>query len=127
MPPSDGDPCAVLSYDQAQSVRHVGRVEWLDVVAHLAASGRFGRRHVYVTLAHVFTAGHVDYKTGEGTKHQALSYIAGRAGVERKSVVYFLRDFKQAGLLTEIPGREKVIGPGQATALYRLTVPIESD
>jgi hypothetical protein len=101
----------------------VSRVEWLDYVAECASKARFGVRHIDVTIAHVFTSGHFDYRTGEGTKHQTRSYLQERAGVSEGSAKGFLRCFSTVGLIAAMPGRDKVMGPGRATPLYRLTLP----
>lgn len=104
------------------------RVEWLEALARRGKCRTHDPKDYrvlpeYLFYAMVFTEAHFDYSTGEGTRHQAPSYLAPRLGVALSTAKRFRDDLKRMGFLEEMEGRGRALGPGGLTPLYRLTVP----
>lgn len=102
----------------------VSRAVWLDALAEAVADRGTELTPNDLVLAHSFTRDHFDEATGEGTRHQTLSYFMARAGLKSQGTVKgFLRRCREGQFLSAMPGRSQVIGDGRATPLYRLTLP----
>jgi hypothetical protein len=104
------------------TTKPAGRVQWLDHVAYCVRKKLCDLTAGDLVLAHAFTSGNFDYRSGRQTNPVAHSFLAAEAGMTSSSATRFFRKVKAASLVEEFDTVTLKAGQ-RATPLYQLRVP----